>query len=61
MRDAASDLPRVPLLGTWVNKGKKKGRNSLKPRPLVLAGQRPRLSSTPHSPTVLLVVPARCR
>ena len=33
MQEAASGLRRTPLLGTSVNKGKKKGRSLEKPRP----------------------------
>jgi hypothetical protein len=30
MQDPGYELPRIPLLGTWVNKGKKKGRGILR-------------------------------
>jgi hypothetical protein len=33
MQDRGSGLPRIHLLGTWVNKGKKKGRDPVGFRP----------------------------
>ena len=33
MRDSGHGLPRMPLPRTWVNKGKKKGRGTITPRP----------------------------
>ena len=36
--DCYRELRRTPLLGTWVNKGRKKGRSSEELRPLVVSG-----------------------
>jgi hypothetical protein len=33
MHDPANEFRRIPLLGTWVNKGKHKGRSPVGPRP----------------------------
>ena len=36
MQDIAYGLPRKPLLGTWVNKGKREGRDTASPARVVL-------------------------
>jgi hypothetical protein len=36
MQDPVSELPRIPILRTWMNKGKMKGQGCYEPRPWVI-------------------------
>src|SRR5215213_11695679 len=53
VRDRACGLPRTPLLGTWVNKGKKKGRGVLPQAPPARKWREPAyLPSSAHCPNI---------
>src|SRR5215211_8058661 len=60
MQDLGYELPRIPILGRWVNKGNEAGPELLRPGPALLLSPHPRSrSSSENSLTSAMILSPR--